>query len=512
MVLVRRHAGFIVLALVVGASAWAKMHLLWAGPETDPDAIAHAMAGRLMLDDWTNLSIHWVWLPWWHAVHALGAALGGGLFYVRLLNVILSSLSPFLLASLLCRLRDPCAGGRVARAWPWLAGAILAIDPLTLTLAATGQSEIAVQTLVLAACVCWQRGLGRWSVASGVLLAAAAMTRYEAWPLAALVALSWWRRPAPTRWQRWLGAAAWLVPLVAIASWCWLQFRHSGEPLHFLRYNRGFASDYFARAGYPWGSASNPALAGTWYLAVVPLATFGPFALAIPFGVGPLVRRAPRVFVLAELTMLGFLSAGFVAEQHLGLARHAVVFAPLYAALLAAGMLRLGQLSGERVFSRVERRLATGVTLSAAFAATVVAPAYAHTWSHHRRSYQPQARAAAVLSVAARQGDRIYCDLGTVEVMSNLPPAMFTRWQLPDVSLFHLRRVAARGASAWVVSTRERVGHLADAATVWFRDGDLVVMHYGHGEPAAPPRPLQRTESTNRAGDERRKRTPTQVR
>lgn len=274
-------AGLAVLVAVVLLVTAAKLAIVLSGPDYDGDAYAHAMAGRRMLLTPGDVAIHWVWLPLLHVLHAAATAAGGGLTTIRVLNTLLSSASAFLLA---WSLRDharrapesgagesgeaesgagesgagesgaaPSAGAPVSPSIvPWLAGALLALDPLSLWLGVTGQTEPLFQLLVLGVCVLCER---RAFVAAGALFAAAALTRYEAWPLlAAGLWLAARDRPLRLRTQ-----ALWLLPAAAVSGWCLFHFRATGEPLQFLRLNSEFVDGYLRGVGYPWeGPRSSP--------------------------------------------------------------------------------------------------------------------------------------------------------------------------------------------------------------------------------------------------------------
>jgi 4-amino-4-deoxy-L-arabinose transferase-like glycosyltransferase len=457
------------LALLVGAVTIARLSLLLAGPETDPDAFAHAMAGRRMWVDPGDVGLHWVWLPFWHAVHALSVGLGGGLFLARAFNVAITGLAPFVLAALLAE-----QGGE--RTFPWLAGMVLALDPLTFALSVTGQSEPMLQLLLLSACWAAMRRSPLGGLGAGLAMSAAVMTRYEAWAVVPLWLWWWWRASHASRSHRLAAAAGWALPALTIAAWCAIHGAASGEMLQFLRHGGDFARGYLDGVGYPWGREPSHALMLAWYVVVVPAIAYGPLALVMLFGLCHFHRRVPGLFALTELAALALLTIGWLGRRHLGLPRHAVGIAPLYATLLALGLLRVVELlraKGLRLSPRVAGAIAV-VLLSFG-----IAWRYPALLSRHRSAYAAQARVAAWLRGEVRAGDRLFCDVAPVEVLSDLPPEAFTRWQLTDVADLHLERASRNGARVWVVTSQDRAAHLEGQLRL--RDGDLVVLSYPAG-------------------------------
>ncbi len=59
-----------VLAVVWSVVAVVRFWLVTTGPDVDTDAYGHAVAARAFVVAPRDLSVHWVWLPLWHLVHA----------------------------------------------------------------------------------------------------------------------------------------------------------------------------------------------------------------------------------------------------------------------------------------------------------------------------------------------------------------------------------------------------------------------------------------------------------
>ncbi|HZO12144.1 MAG TPA: hypothetical protein VFB62_02770, partial [Polyangiaceae bacterium] len=284
--------GALVLATMV-----ARLVLLETGPEIDPDAYAHAMAGRRVLEGTHGVELHWVWLPLWHWLHALALRFGSGIDTMRALNVGMSAIAPVLLVSVL---RRPGVPG----ALPWLAGAVLALSPTLLVHGATSQLEPPVLTLTLAACLAWERKHWLIGILGGLALAAAALIRYEAWAVVLALSLLWVRERSRER------APIWLVPLVAIGAWCLHHRLATGQWFQFLAYNADFAHGYLEGVGYPWGSQPNAPLALLWYVVAVPWIEHAVLAPLSLLGAVWFVRSAPRSLMVAQISMLAFLAIG----------------------------------------------------------------------------------------------------------------------------------------------------------------------------------------------------------
>ncbi|MBK6534828.1 MAG: hypothetical protein IPF99_36410 [Deltaproteobacteria bacterium] len=113
-------------------------------PTQDPrvDAFAHALIARRLLLEWRDITIHWVWLPLWHLVGAVGAATGHDLSVQRAVSVLASGASPLVLTALL--------QGRDRESYtPFLAGVLCALWPLNVVMGGTAEPEGVFQLLTL---------------------------------------------------------------------------------------------------------------------------------------------------------------------------------------------------------------------------------------------------------------------------------------------------------------------------------------------------------------------------
>ena len=56
------------LALAAAAMLVLRLHVVLYLPDGEADAYGHFGAARALVEDPTNLKVHWVWLPGWHYV------------------------------------------------------------------------------------------------------------------------------------------------------------------------------------------------------------------------------------------------------------------------------------------------------------------------------------------------------------------------------------------------------------------------------------------------------------
>jgi hypothetical protein len=449
------------VALVTALRLW----IASAGPDTDTDAYGHAMAGRMMLRDPTDLQVHWVWLPLWHAIHAGIAAAGGGIAQARLLNIALSAIAPFVLARMLRRSTGDEALGS-------LAGALLALWPLGVSLGQSGQPEPLFQLLVLGACAAWQEDR---PALAGSCLSAAALCRYEAWVLPpAFLALWWWRRSAR-------GALAWLLPGATIIAWAVVHRTGTGEWLKFLRENREFAQDAARRLGVPGGSWSQGLRSVFWYPITLPRLQLGLLALFTLAGAVSMTRkqvRLPASLVATGLTILVFLTYGWVRRLNLGLPRHFYSLVPLYAAVTAAGVVAVARAVVRRYPRTDTWPLLPLAALLLAGQRTIPDARWNH-WAHGAAF--PAARAAAEALRAARPtpADRVLCDPGMIEQLSGLPTALFLRRPVASLTPADAARLLAgqpAGARLLVLGAPGDLAPLRPAARVLFEDASQALI------------------------------------
>jgi len=459
-----RHAGrALSLAALFAFSAGLLVWRLWCiglGPDPDTDAYGHFVIARLLLETPLNLRIHWVWLPLYHALLALPVALGATLDHVRAGNALLAVLPPFLLLQALRRrhlLIGPDATAADAAgtdaAVPYVASALAAASPLFVEMGTTGQMEVWFSVLVVLAAALLARERYGWAA---LALGAAALTRYEGWAVAAVVAAELARRRL-LRAERWTGGelACVLGPAMSVLGWA-LARRLGGEPwFGFILDNQAFAERVLEHG------AADRLLAITRYVSVAPYRAFGVCAPLALLGLRRTWRREGVWWVAPGLAILAFLTLSALSRSHLGLDRHFVSAIPFVATWMAHG---LAALAGGA--ARALRRPAAARVCFAAFGALAAWGALARLegglapWSVATRSALPEVRRLAEFLQALPGAALVVCDDAVVEVLSELEPARFVRTR-PDARFeTRLRELAASGDVYIVSRVRQLHGYV----------------------------------------------------
>jgi hypothetical protein len=181
------------------------------------DARAHLVVARRIIDSLTPgwQQIGAVWLPLPHVLNMIPAQID--LLYrtgasAVAMSVASTGVAAWALASLILRTTGSRTGAITAVA-------LLVLNPDVLYLQSTPMTEpllFATTTAALALTGAWiDRGAGRWPHAASAMLAAACLTRYEAWPITAcavaLTAAVLLRRGSPPARTR--------AACVELASW-----------------------------------------------------------------------------------------------------------------------------------------------------------------------------------------------------------------------------------------------------------------------------------------------------
>jgi hypothetical protein len=452
----RRAAGWAALLIVVAAVTAARLALFAAGPDLDSDSYGHAVIGRTLLLAPTDVRQHWVWLPLWQYVFTALALVGRGLEEVRLANVALSAVAPLLLARTI-ELSPSVRDNPRFAVVPYFAGALASLWPLAIDHGQAGEPEPLFLALLLAACLAVERGR---TILAGLALAAACLLRYEAWAVLPAFALAASLRGRRSR--RWI-AEAWTVaiPALVIGAWIVLHERGTGEWLQFLRVNRDFARA--ARATAIPGVGPEPTLA--WYPITLPYRNLGAAVLLAAPGLYWFFRHAPLTHRAVGPALLGFVTYGWVRQQHLGLDRHLFAVVPFYSTAVAGGLAQLVDLAA-RLAPRAARfwafaPAALALYVGARTSRYYAVPHFEHLARVHAEAWVDERRAADL--VKRGQPAKVFCDLPRVEVFSGLPPDRFVRWSVADVEPLHADGEAAVFGRAWIVSAPARFAKLGSA-------------------------------------------------
>jgi hypothetical protein len=461
----------LVSTLVIALAIRAIAH--WGRVDIDNDAYGHFVVARRALDAPTDLSVHWVWLPGWHVVHALFDWLGLGFQAVRAFSLACSLSTIASLFLWVEREQREVQGDRDELSLgPWFAAAIaaLALAVARPAIDAGGSAEPeALFSLLIVGAVASLRASR--PVTAGALASIAALTRYEAWPfvLALFVIERMDARSSDVPAYR--RALAWLMPASAIVAWCVAHRLQSGEWLAFIRENRAFVARSLPRLftelpAWPRRAA--------WYPVTLPWATWGAPPLALAFLGAVIVTRARRwALLVPPAVLLGFLTYSWLRAQHLGLVRHAVAYLPFYAAAMgvgAAGVARVWR-------SRIARPWFAAAALALALA--LCSRGWGAALEHRAiaaRALIDEQGAAAVLRREAGDRATIFSDRAIVEALSGLDRSRFIRWNVADVRPYNLTDARQSRGAVWVVSRPDRVRALLAVSESRYESPTIVVL------------------------------------
>lgn len=425
------------------AAALIRWRALGGVIDVDTDAYGHAIVARRMLERPLDLSVHWVWLPLWHAVHALFTLVGLGFSGVRALSM-LASLATVALV-FVCTNQELAVDGPAPRALVGasVAASAVAFAPNAVESAVSAEPEATFALLVFGA-IASVRAARPWL--AGALLSLAALLRYEAWPLVAALALADGALRLRRRGQG--HTPAWLLPASVVALWCIVHRAHAGSWLWFIRENRAFVARALPRLLPVLPPLFKRVL---WYPVTLPWINWGAIAVAAcAVGFAQLGRARRWPWLLAPAALVGFVSYAWIRGQHLGLVRHAVAFLPFYALAMGAG-------ASSAIERTVDRLRAPNIRWWLVFVCVAwMAPRALHSTQLVReraeRSLRDERSAAAVLAREATEADLVYCDNAVVEVLSGLRRSQFVRWSAADIRPANLHVEQRTHRAVWVVA------------------------------------------------------------
>jgi hypothetical protein len=469
--------GYLPISLaVLGAGLlvlW-RLYCVQLGPDPDTDAYGHYVIARQFLETPENLKIHWVWLPLYHVLVALGVAMGASLDHVRAVNASLAALPPLVLlwASQPHKSATPDA---IDRALPYLAACVAAASPIANQVGTSGQMEVLFSLLLVGAAALL--GRGRHGLAA-VVLSAAVLMRYEAWAVVLAVASVL----AARRWLRGthldVGAVACvLAPGACVLLWAGLRW-WGGEPwFGFIRENQRFAEGVLqsrtADAHWEFVALSR-------YVLIVPYRVLG---LALPFaalGLARTYRKHGIWFVALPLAVVCFLTVSSLTRSQLGLDRHFLSVLPFAALWVAHGVARVAEwlalaqarlrgsprggplLAAAHDLKALDiRAWSFGIiSLSLCLGVVVRCVDWMGDWQDVTRAALGDARRAGRFLQTTAPGSLIVCDEAAVEVLSGLPSSRFLRARVGAGFIPTLLQLATT-RDVFVVSRAERMHELA---------------------------------------------------
>ena len=326
------HLGFglPVAAVAVGLTAcWARIQAIQSLPEPDKDAFAHLDIAKRLLVQPFRLDLHWVWLPGYH--YYLRALFSWGTHpeAIRFVNASLAAvLSLLLFGYARARSSPPSV--------PWLAALFCSVAPIVNLMGISAQQETLFSISILA---CAWAIEARRPFSAGLLLAAAAMVRYEAWGAVGVISALGLARHWPAlarRLPRFARAPNDLLlvaapALVAIFGWLCLQRAVSGKwfgTLHELYRFTKNQRDVLSHGAW---------LDLFWFPLILPSYLFG---LALPLAFFGL-KRAWNAGFLVPAGIAAFLALSYTSKGSLGSGRYFDALAPFVCLCAAEGIVRL---------------------------------------------------------------------------------------------------------------------------------------------------------------------------
>lgn len=465
----------LLVLLVLFALGWWRVALVRQGWDPDTDAYGHhAIARELLLRPWHH-GAHWVWLPLFHWVQALGIwAFGLDLNGVRLANVVIWALTPLALFALLV---DPRAGMKVAAPLAAFAAVLMALSPIGMQMGTTGQTEPVFALLLVLYGWAMDR---RAHVAAALALGAAVLARYEAWAVLALSGVwvvaqtgrALWRRER-VRWSAWLPI---LFAAALIVTWAWVRLPFDGGRwFGFVADTRAFASGALKSQSSLDGGVSRLLSDLTYYGWTVALRVQGIGIVLAPLGAWRLTRLRPW-FALTGFATLAFVTQSWVLRSSLGLDRHFVALLAPYAAASALGAWSVAEWTIGP--GPLALRLRSALTLLLCVVSLSncwfrLGP-WMRDWGNAISGGFPD-RVAVGRYLASLPGEpKLFCDEPTVEIMSGLPHWRFHREALGSPGTRDLvRREVTRRGEAVVVGWWSPLDPYKDGSDVLFRpDGE----------------------------------------
>jgi hypothetical protein len=325
---------WVALALVVLPTVLVRIWFIRHFPEPDSDAPGHLGIARALLSDPANVAIHWVWLPGYHFFLAALLRIGLTAYAIRLMNCMLAALVPLFVFLYGESTVERNATGPT-RYVPFMAAVFCATSPLVNLLGTSAQQETLFTLLVLGAV--WSLDAGRF-VLAGIVLALAALVRYEAWGAVALllglravgqISAITSRLPVVVVRACRLPLVIVVPSLVAIFGWLLAHKLSDGQWLGSLR------------ELYRYTHAQRDGLHRDllWFPIRQPLYVFGS-VVAVLFFLG--LRRALRPSAAIPLGVYLFLLGAYLFKGTLGSARYYESLTPFVAVSAAHGAAIIG--------------------------------------------------------------------------------------------------------------------------------------------------------------------------
>lgn len=423
---------FVVLALCV----W-RLQFILAAPDLDTDAYGHHVIARQILKEPTNLSIHWVWLPLFHYIQALAIGVGASLNSIRILNSIITALSPILLYNILQfnRTRNLKFQNDYT---PWLAALLSAFSSVGMQIGTTGQTEPLFAFSILSLLWCIQRSK---RIYAAFVLSVAVMLRYEAWAVLCVIPLigfyDVWKNKQGSL-SKWALVVA--MPTITILIWAVLRRFVDGGWFLFLKGTTSFANEALGvKSAFNLG-LKQVIYDSKYYMWDVAYRCIGLPVFLAPIGIIRTIRREGISFVLIYLALLAFVTYAWLTRSSLGLDRHFVVLVPFYGTLIANGISAIADVVDSYVRQTafvskhafalpksIKIGIISGLSVAVCWLNFELVYIWMDDWRNKAKNLWPDRYAVITYLRLLPSNAHILCDEPTIEVLSGLDRHRFDR-------------------------------------------------------------------------------------
>jgi hypothetical protein len=457
--------------VIAGIIVWQVIYVIQI-PDMDTDAYEHFIIARQILLAPKDLNLHWVWLPLYHYITAVAILLGANLTVIRFANIFLCSLIPVIL---FFYLNKKPKENTLFKAL--LASLICALSPIGIFMGTTAQPESLFVLSVILFCFLFEKE--KYFIAS-VFLAIACMLRYEAWAI--LIIFTIYNLFIFVRNKKLKNAFNYkqliilILPAIVISAWILLRWKNDGKFLSFLFDTKVFANDTLKEESSFSGGIMKFLNDLFFYPVWIPILFMGINYVFVPFGLLK-TWRENKILVISGFSILIFITLSWILKSNLGLNRHFVSLIPVYAVLMANGVLFLASFFQNQIFFRLtEFRFlkfftATRILIIILF---ITSAFYLSMWlSIWRNTFgigYPEREEAAVYLNSLNPGKTIYCNDAIVEIFSNLDYKRFNHiWMdtTPNLSEL-LREEANKEGELYVVTSEDKIKNLNGTGKIVF--------------------------------------------
>lgn len=293
-------------------------------PDADTDAYAHHIISRDIIRNPLNLSIHWVWLPFFHYLGVLYILLDLGLQSIRVTNIFIWSAIPILI---FFHLKAKEINSNI----PLYASLITAIFPLGIIMGTTGQPEPLFTLITLLFIIFFDKE--KYFISSTSLLILCSL-RYEGWAILGFITIYILFFKLKYNKIIYLNI---IFPLLFIVIWTYLRFISDGELFSFLKGTSKFAQDAMDVNKNIDRNFISYFKDIFWYFFWVPFIFSGITILLIPFGFKKFIKEN-NILCITSTGILFFITITWVLKSNLGLNRHFTSLIPFYSIMIAYGI------------------------------------------------------------------------------------------------------------------------------------------------------------------------------